>query len=193
MAGNPNGRLKVAFVSDYLQATKDDKDFLAIRSGDFSTKIVQDALLFTPDFAQRESADLEGVKELLRSSVGATTFNLSREVTEWWKPYEVIGHWIETFNGNKPLLSNNITLDQIIKRITTTTSITPRNQRAWHWCSRSVRIRIRSCVRWTSARTTFSRRWNGARVIRPTPRHHASSANHVPRVYRFEPAEQVAA
>jgi hypothetical protein len=59
MAGNPNGRLKVAFVSDYLQATKDDKDFLAIRSGDFSTKIVQDALLFTPDFAQRESADLE--------------------------------------------------------------------------------------------------------------------------------------
>jgi hypothetical protein len=29
MAGNPNGRLKVAFVSDYLQATKDDKDFLA--------------------------------------------------------------------------------------------------------------------------------------------------------------------
>jgi hypothetical protein len=60
MAGNPNGRLKVAFVSDYLQATKDDKDFLAIRSGDFSTKIVQDALLFTPDFAQRESADLEG-------------------------------------------------------------------------------------------------------------------------------------
>jgi hypothetical protein len=117
MAGNPNGRLKVAFVSDYLQATKDDKDFLAIRSGGFSTKIVQDALLFTPDFAQRESADLEGVKELLRSSVGATTFNLSREVTEWWKPYEEIGHWIETFNGNKPLLSNNITLDQIIKRI----------------------------------------------------------------------------
>lgn len=41
----------------------------------------------------------------------------SRDVTEWWKPYEEIGHWIETFNGNKPLLSNNTTLDQIIKRI----------------------------------------------------------------------------
>ncbi|HEU4872612.1 MAG TPA: patatin-like phospholipase family protein [Pyrinomonadaceae bacterium] len=116
-ASNPNGRLKVAFVSDYLQATKDDKDLLAIRSGDFSTKIVQDALLFTPDFVQRESADLESVKELLRSSVGATTFNLSSDVTEWWKPYEEIARWIETFNGNKPLLSNNITLDQIIKRI----------------------------------------------------------------------------
>ena len=50
---NPNGRLKVAFVSDYLQATRNDEKLLAIRSGDLSTKIVQDALLFTPDFVQR--------------------------------------------------------------------------------------------------------------------------------------------
>ena len=114
---NPYGRLKVAFVSDYLQATKNDKELLAIRSSDFSTKIVQDALLFTPDFVQRESADLEGVKELLRSSVGETTFNLSSDLTAWWKPYEEIAGWIESFNGNKPLMSNNITLDQIIKRI----------------------------------------------------------------------------
>jgi hypothetical protein len=193
MAGNPNGRLKVAFVSDYLQATKDDKDFLAIRSGDFSTKIVQDALLFTPDFAQRESADLEvsrscsgrvleqrhstcparlqsGGNHTRRSDIG---LRLSTE-TSLYSP--TTSRSIKSSSGS-----------------TTTTSITPRNQRAWHWCSRSVRIRIRSCVRWTSARTTFSRRWNGARVIRPTPRHHASSANHVPRVYRFEPAEQVAA
>ena len=116
-SNNPNGRLKVAFVSDYLQATKDDKDLLAIRSSDFSTKIVQDALLFTPDFVQRESADLEGVKDLLRSRVGETTFNLSSDVTGWWKPYEEIADWIASFNGNKPLMSNNITLDQIIKRI----------------------------------------------------------------------------
>lgn len=116
-ADNPNGRLKVAFVSDYLASTKDDDKVLAIRSADLNTKIVQDALVFTPDFAQRESADLESVKELLRSSVGATTFNLSRDVTEWWKPYEEIANWIATFNGNTPLMSNNITLDQIIKRI----------------------------------------------------------------------------
>ena len=116
-ADNPNERLKVAFVSDYLQATKDDEKLLAIRSGDLSTKIVQDALLFTPDFVQRESADLESVKELLRSRVGETTFNLSWDVNEWWKPYEEIANWIEAFNGNKPLMSNTITLDQIIKRI----------------------------------------------------------------------------
>ena len=116
-ADNPDGRLKVAFVSDYLQATKNDDKLLAIQSGDLSTKIVQDALLFTPHFVQRESADLESVKELLRSSVGETTFNLSWNVTEWWKPYEEIASWTEAFNGNKPLMSNNITLDQIIKRI----------------------------------------------------------------------------
>ncbi|HEX7333683.1 MAG TPA: patatin-like phospholipase family protein [Pyrinomonadaceae bacterium] len=116
-SNNPNGRLKVAFVSDYLQTTKNDEKLLAIRSGEFSTKIVQDALLFTPDFVQRESADLESVKELLRSSVGETTFNLSWNVAEWWKPYEEIADWIDAFNGNKPLMSNSITLDQIIKRI----------------------------------------------------------------------------
>jgi len=116
-ANNSNGRLKVAFVSDYLQATKDVKDVLVIRSGELNTKIVQDALLFTPDFVQRESADLEGVKELLRSSVGETTFNLSADLNEWWKPYEEIGSWIKTFNGDNPLMSNRITLDQIIKRI----------------------------------------------------------------------------
>src|ERR1041384_7631479 len=115
-ANNSNGRLKVAFVSDYLQATKDVKDVLVIRSGELNTKIVQDALLFTPDFVQRESADLEGVKELLRSSIGETTFNLSTDLNEWWKPYEEIGSWIKTFNGDNPLMSNKITLDQIIKQ-----------------------------------------------------------------------------
>lgn len=116
-ANNPSGRLKVAFVSDHLQYTRNDSEVLVIRSDDLSTKLVQDALLFTPEFVQRESADLESVKELLRSSVGETTFNLSWDVAEWWKPYEEIANWITAFNGNKPLMSNSTTLDQIIKRI----------------------------------------------------------------------------
>ncbi|HEU4433531.1 MAG TPA: patatin-like phospholipase family protein, partial [Pyrinomonadaceae bacterium] len=110
------GRLKVAFVSDETETTKDDKQLLTIRSGDLDTKIVQDALVFTPDFVRRESAELERVKQLLRSSAGQQTFNLTT-APDWWNAYEEIGRWIDTFDGAKTLLSNELTLDQIIRRI----------------------------------------------------------------------------
>ena len=113
---NPHGRLRVAFVSDETQTTKEDGKLLIIRSGDLSTPIVQDALVFTPDFVRRESAELARVKELLRASTGQQTFNLTTS-PDWWKAYEQVGQWIETFNGEKSLLSTELTLDQIIRRI----------------------------------------------------------------------------
>ena len=110
------GRIKVAFVSDETETTKDDSQLLAIRSGDLSTRIIQDALVLTPDFVHRESAELERVKQLLRSSAGQQTFNLTT-TPDWWNAYEEIGRWIDSFNGTKALMSNELTLDQIIRRI----------------------------------------------------------------------------
>lgn len=110
------GRIKVAFVSDETETTKDDNQLLTIRSGDLSTNIIQDALVFTPDFVHRESTELERVKQLLRSSAGQQTFNLTT-TPDWWNAYEEIGRWIDSFDGTKVLMSSELTLDQIIRRI----------------------------------------------------------------------------
>lgn len=109
-----SNRLNVAFVSDETQDTLDDKKVLAIRAGELNTKIVQDALLFTPDFVQREAAELQRIKDLLNK--GPQTFSLSTPA-DWSKKYEEVGKWIETFNGDKPLMLNELTIDQIIRRI----------------------------------------------------------------------------
>src|SRR5215510_642266 len=62
-----SGRLQVAFVSDETRNILSDNNVLAIRSGPLTTKILQDVLLLTPDFIQREPAAAESVKKLLRS------------------------------------------------------------------------------------------------------------------------------
>ena len=67
-----NGRLHVAFVSDETRNTLHDSRLIAIRSGPMTTKILQDVLLLTPDFIQREPAAVENVKRLLRSTRGRT-------------------------------------------------------------------------------------------------------------------------
>ena len=117
-------RLKVAFVSDETKNTNTNNKLLIIRSDDLNTPIVQDALVFTPEFAQREPGELERVKDLLKSIAGQQTFNLTTPETwrksygkEWWESYEEIGKWIESFNGNDALMSMELTIDQIIRRI----------------------------------------------------------------------------
>ena len=115
-AYDSKGRLQVAFVSDETRDTLNDKQLLAIRSGPMTTKILQDVLLLTPDFIQREPAAAESVKRLLRSTQGSQTFNLSTP-DEWWKEYQEIKTWIDELGGNNVLLSNTLTIDQIITRI----------------------------------------------------------------------------
>ena len=113
-----NHRLQVAFVSDETETTRDDKTLLAIRTGNLNTPIIQDALVFTPGFAQREPGDYTRIKELLQLNVGTQSFNLAPvDKNTWWQPYEQIGEWITKFNGKKPLMSGEVTLDQIIRRI----------------------------------------------------------------------------
>ena len=111
------GRIKVAFVSDETHTTKNDLKLLAIRTGDLNTEIVQDALLFTPDFVRRESTELDRIKKLLQSKAEQHTFNLSEVTNNWWKEYDQIGKWIATFSTDKALMSTELTLDQIIRRI----------------------------------------------------------------------------
>jgi predicted acylesterase/phospholipase RssA/ABC-type phosphate/phosphonate transport system substrate-binding protein len=115
-AYDSSGRLQVAFVSDETRNTLSDNNVLAIRSGPLTTKILQDVLLLTPDFIQREPTAAESVKKLLRSSQGRQTFNLSTP-DEWWKEYEEIKTWVDALGGSNALLSNTLTIDQIITRI----------------------------------------------------------------------------
>ncbi len=115
-AYDSSGRLQVAFVSDETRYTLSDNNVLAIRSGPLTTKILQDVLLLTPDFIQREPAAAESVKKLLRSSQGTQTFNLSAP-DEWWKEYAEIKTWVDALGGTNALLSNTLTIDQIITRI----------------------------------------------------------------------------
>jgi predicted acylesterase/phospholipase RssA len=115
-AYDSNGRLQVAFVSDETRYTLSDNNVLAIRSGPLTTKILQDVLLLTPDFIQREPAAAESVKKLLRSSQGTQTFSLSTP-DEWWKEYAEIKTWVDALGGTNALLSNTLTIDQIITRI----------------------------------------------------------------------------
>lgn len=115
-AYDSSGRLNIAFVSDETRNTLSDSNVLAIRSGQLTTKILQDVLLLTPDFVQREPAAAESVKRLLRSSQGTQTFNLSTP-DEWWKEYEEIKTWVDDLGGKNALLSNTLTIDQIITRI----------------------------------------------------------------------------
>lgn len=111
-----SGRLQVAFVSDETRNILSDNNILAIRSGPLTTKILQDVLLLTPDFIHREPAAAESVKKLLRSIQGHKTFNLSTP-DEWWKEYAEIKTWVDDLGGNNVLLSNTLTIDQIITRI----------------------------------------------------------------------------
>src|SRR6185369_10158979 len=111
-----SGRLQVAFVSDETRDILSDSKVLAIRSGPLNTKILQDVLILTPDFIQREPAAAESVKRLLRSSRGRHSFNLSTP-DEWWKEYAEIKTWVDALGGDKALLSNTLTIDQIITRI----------------------------------------------------------------------------
>ena len=115
-AYDSSGRLQVAFVSDETRNILSDNNILAIRSGPLTTKILQDVLLLTPDFIQREPAAAESVKKLLRSTSGRQTFNLSTP-EQWWKEYEEIKTWVGDLGGNNALLSNTLTIDQIITRI----------------------------------------------------------------------------
>jgi predicted acylesterase/phospholipase RssA/ABC-type phosphate/phosphonate transport system substrate-binding protein len=115
-AYDSSGRLQVAFVSDETRNILSDNNILAIRSGPLTTKILQDVLLLTPDFVQREPAAAESVKKLLRSIQGRQTFNLSTP-DEWWKEYAEIKTWVGDLGGNNVLLSNTLTIDQIITRI----------------------------------------------------------------------------
>ena len=111
-----SGRLQVAFVSDETRNILSDNNILAIQSGPLTTKILQDVLLLTPDFIQREPAAAESVRKLLRSIQGRQTFNLSTP-DEWWKEYAEIKTWVGELGGNNVLLSNTLTIDQIITRI----------------------------------------------------------------------------
>jgi predicted acylesterase/phospholipase RssA/ABC-type phosphate/phosphonate transport system substrate-binding protein len=111
-----SGRLQVAFVSDETRNILSDNNILAIRSGPLTTKILQDVLLLTPDFIHREPAAAQSVKKLLRSIQGHQTFNLSTP-DEWWKEYAEIKTWVDDLGGNNVLLSNTLTIDQIITRI----------------------------------------------------------------------------
>ena len=115
-AYDSSGRLNIAFVSDETRNTLSDSNVVAIRSGQLTTKILQDVLLLTPDFVQREPAAAESVKRLLRSSQGTQTFNLSTP-DDWWKEYEEIKTWVDDLGGKNALLSNTLTIDQIITRI----------------------------------------------------------------------------
>jgi predicted acylesterase/phospholipase RssA/ABC-type phosphate/phosphonate transport system substrate-binding protein len=115
-AYDSGGRLQVAFVSDETRNVLSDNNILAIRSGPLTTKILQDVLLLTPDFVQREPTAAESVKKLLRSIQGRQTFNLSAP-DEWWKEYEEIKKWVGDLGGTNVLLSNTLTIDQIITRI----------------------------------------------------------------------------
>lgn len=111
-------RLTVAFVSDETANTLNDAKLLAIRSGQLKKKIVQDALLLTPDFA-RESKEKEvsRLTDLLKSQDDPKqTFNLKTDA-EWRKRYQEIKAWIDDFSGKDPLMSNALTIDQIIRRI----------------------------------------------------------------------------
>jgi predicted acylesterase/phospholipase RssA len=111
-----NGRLNVAFVSDETDNILNQDKVLAIRSGPLSTKIVQDALILTPDFVLRESGEVERLKALLRSD-GPETFHLVNSNAKWWERYDEVGSWIGAFNDGKPLMSNEVTIDQIIRRV----------------------------------------------------------------------------
>ena len=115
-ASQDSGRLQVAFVSDETRDILSDSKLLAIRSGPLNTKILQDVLVLTPDFIQREPVAAESVKRLLRSTQGRQSFNLSTP-EEWWKEYAEIKTWVDALGGNKALLSNTLTIDQIITRI----------------------------------------------------------------------------
>ena len=115
-AYDSSGRLQVAFVSDETRNILSDNNILAVRSGPLTTKILQDVLLLTPDFVHREPAAAESVKKLLRSIQGRQTFNLSTP-DEWWKEYEEIKTWVGDLGGDNVLLSNILTIDQIITRI----------------------------------------------------------------------------
>jgi predicted acylesterase/phospholipase RssA len=113
-------RLQVAFVSDETKDTNTDHRLLIIRSDELKTKIVQDALVFTPKFVQDQTADeIESVKELVKSITGQGTFNITTPQawleaygTNWWESYEEIGKWIGVFNGNKGLESAEFTVPE---------------------------------------------------------------------------------
>jgi ABC-type phosphate/phosphonate transport system substrate-binding protein len=84
-AYDDSGRLNVAFVSDETRNTLNNNSLLTLRSGKMSTKIVQDALLLTPDFIQRQPKAAEGLKQLLLEGNGSQTFNLTAP-TVWCCP-----------------------------------------------------------------------------------------------------------
>ena len=116
-----DGRLKVAFVSDETEHTLHDPKVYAIRQGiksGLDTKIVQDALLLTPEFVQGGSErQLERVKELLQQSRSQMSFKLD-STKDWRKGYEQVRGWIEDFNGPTSTASEPVSIDQIIRRIT---------------------------------------------------------------------------
>jgi predicted acylesterase/phospholipase RssA/ABC-type phosphate/phosphonate transport system substrate-binding protein len=115
-------RFQVAFVSD---ETRDIADNTKVRAIRLDQEIVQDALLLTPDFVQRESikdengkesTTVESVKKLLRSTKGKSAFNLSTP-PKWWTGYKEVESWIDTFGGDTMVSTNELTIDQIITRI----------------------------------------------------------------------------
>jgi len=112
-----NNRLTVAFVSDETAHTRDNDQVLAIRSGPLSKKIVQDALLLTQDFLERESAEMNRIEALLKSQKDRQhTFNLKSE-PNWLQGYTEVKTWIGEFSKNELLMSNAVTMDQIIRRV----------------------------------------------------------------------------
>ena len=116
-----DGRLKVAFVSDETEHTLHDSQVYAIRKGiksGLDTKIVQDALILTPEFVQREpERQLERVKRLLQQSSSEMSFEL-HPTSNWRGGYEKVRGWITDFNGPTSIANEPVTIDQIIRRIT---------------------------------------------------------------------------
>lgn len=115
-AYNKEGRLNVAFVSDETARTAAGNPNLKIVPLD--QKIVQDALLLTPDFARKNPGEVDRIIKLLRAkgSKDEPTFDLEAP-PDWKSRYEIVKSWITSFTDPQLLMSRALTLDQIIRRI----------------------------------------------------------------------------
>lgn len=116
-SGSDTNRLTVAFVNDQTERTRDDDQILAIRGGRLSRKLVQDALLFTQEFSVREKNEIDRLKTLLQSETDKQhTFGL-RTVPRWQDRYKEVRTWIDELSNNGLLMSDSLTIDQIVRRI----------------------------------------------------------------------------
>lgn len=109
-------RLFVGFVSDESKDTS-SPELLAIRSGMMRQEIIQDALVFTPEFAQSEPTEINRVRELLKTNKAGLDFSLESP-EQWWRGYDEVKKWINSFDRTNSLAVNSLSIEQIIRRIT---------------------------------------------------------------------------